>query len=142
MNAADFKITDLIPQRPPVVMIDRLEEAGEKTAKGVLNVKAANIFTDNGVFTEAGLTEFIAQTAAAFKGYQKITSGSGVKKGYIAAVKNLRIFSLPQVGSLLTCLINVENELIGYTIITATVYFDGKEVAEAEMRIILDDQEP
>lgn len=142
MKAPDLKITDLIPQRPPVVMIDRLEEADERCATGILTVKASNIFADQGVFTEAGLTEFIAQTAAGFKGYQKITSGNDVREGYIAAVKNLKINFLPPAGSTLKCRIRVENELMGFTIITGRVCLGEDEVAEAEMRIILDNQEP
>jgi predicted hotdog family 3-hydroxylacyl-ACP dehydratase len=138
MNTSDIKITDLIPQRHPVVMIDSLEEVSAGSAVGSLLVRASNIFTARGHFTEAGITEFIAQTAAAFKGFQKVSSKEEVKKGYIAAVKNLKIFSLPPVGCELRCSINVDNELIGYTIISGKVYLEKQLIAEAEMRIILE----
>jgi predicted hotdog family 3-hydroxylacyl-ACP dehydratase len=138
MNSPDIKITDLIPQRHPVVMIDRLEEVSGNTATGSLLVQASNIFTERGFFTEAGLTEFIAQTAAAFKGFQNVSSREEVRKGYIAAVKNLKIFTLPPVGSTIRCRINVDNELIGYTIISGKVHFGDQLIAEAEMRIILE----
>jgi predicted hotdog family 3-hydroxylacyl-ACP dehydratase len=138
MNSAGIKIEDLIPQRHPVIMIDSLDEVSGNSAMGSLLVRASNIFTEKGFFTEAGITEFIAQTAAAFKGFQKVSSREEVKKGYIAAVKNLKIFSLPPAGSLIRCSINVDNELIGYTIISGKVHLENQLIAEAEMRIILE----
>jgi predicted hotdog family 3-hydroxylacyl-ACP dehydratase len=138
MELSGIKITDLIPQRPPVVMIDRLEEVMDTSARGSLLVEASNIFAEKGFFTEAGITEFIAQTAAAFKGFQKVSSREEVKNGYIAAVRNLKIFSLPPVGSTIRCTINIDNELIGYTIISGKVHLGSQLIAEAEMRIILE----
>ena len=70
MQSADFDIQDLIPQRPPMVMIDKLTEAGEISATGELKVHESNLFCENGLFRETGLIEFIAQTAAAFTGYR------------------------------------------------------------------------
>jgi predicted hotdog family 3-hydroxylacyl-ACP dehydratase len=138
MEPYKIQITDLIPQRPPVVMIDRLTSADEKSATGELQIRDTNLFFTEGHLSEAGITEFIAQTAAAYKGYQRISSAQDIRRGYIAAIKNLIIHKLPVVGTTLECRIIIENELIGFTIITAKVQCGDQPVAEAEMRIIIE----
>lgn len=138
MEPYEIEITDLIPQRPPVVMIDRIKFADEKSATGKLQIRDTNLFFTEGHLSEAGITEFIAQTAAAYKGYQRISSGQDIRRGYIAAVKNLIIHKLPLLGETLECSIVIENELIGFTIIMAKVQCGNQPVAEAEMRIIIE----
>ena len=99
MNPTDFTILDLIPQRPPMAMIDSLIYADEKTAKGTLAIKESNLFCEQGILAESGLIEFIAQTAAAYTGLKSKTSNLDVAEGYIGAIKNLVIYELPRVNT-------------------------------------------
>lgn len=138
MNPADYNILDLIPQRPPMVMIDRLVQADERSARGVLFVKDSNLFCHQGFLQESGLIECIAQTAAAFTGYRNRISNQEVKKGFIGAVKNLVIHALPAVNTEIQSEIIVETELLGYTIITGRISDKEKKMAECEMRILLE----
>lgn len=138
MQPSEIEITALIPQRPPVVMIDRLTFCDEKSCTGQLLVTGTNLFCTNGHFSEAGITEFIAQTAAAYKGYQRISSGKDIKKGYIAAVKNLVIHALPPSGETIECLLEIDSEVIGYTIVKGKVSSNSQLIAEAELRIIVE----
>ena len=136
MKPTDFDITDLIPQRPPMQMIDMLVHAGDRTAEGSLFVKESNLFCENGRLREPGLIEFIAQTAAAFTGYTSKLRHGDVTEGYIGAVKNLAITELPMAGEEIRSVIAVENEIVGFTIITAKVYWEERIIAECEMRIL------
>jgi len=136
MNPADFKILDLIPQRPPMKMIDTLITADEKSARGKLYILDSNLFCDNGVLAEPGLIEFIAQTAAAYTGFKNKTTNKEISEGYIGAIKNLVIYELPKVNSTVQSEIVVENEIVGYTIIAGHVYQDDRLLAECEMRIL------
>jgi predicted hotdog family 3-hydroxylacyl-ACP dehydratase len=136
MTPADFEILDLIPQRPPMTMIDALISADEKSARGQLYIRQSNLFSDNGVLGEPGLIEFIAQTAAAYTGYKNKTTNKEVSEGYIGAIKNLVIYELPKVDSLIQSEIVVENVIVGYTIIAGRVYQDDRLLAECEMRIL------
>ncbi len=137
MQNIDFDIQDLIPHRPPIVMIDRLVSAGNNAATGELAIRETNLFCQNGIFRETGMIEFIAQTAAALTGYRKRINHLAVSEGYIGAVKNLVIHELPPVGAVLRSEIIIENEIVGYTIITGRVYFEKKLLAECEMRILV-----
>jgi len=129
---------DLIPQRPPMVMIDRLVYAGEKTAGGRLFIEETNMFCHNGFLQEAGMVEFIAQTAAAFTGYMQLEAGKPVKLGFIGSVKNLVINTLPTLNTEIESEIIIDSELLGFTIITGRVKQEGKVLAECEMRIKLE----
>jgi len=138
MKPSDYPILDLIPQRPPVVMIDQLTHADEKSAKGRLFIQESNVFSDNGYLQETGLIEFIAQTAAAYKGYLQLSAQQEVKLGFIGVIKNLVIYSLPAINTEVQSEIIFENELLGYTIITGKVLQNNSVIAEGEMRILME----
>jgi predicted hotdog family 3-hydroxylacyl-ACP dehydratase len=121
-----------------MVMIDRLTYAGERSAAGSFFIEDSNIFCADGYLPEAGMVEFIAQTAAAYTGYLQIEAGKGISLGYIGAVKNLVINSLPEAGTEIKSEIIVESEVLGYTIITGRVIQYDRILAECEMRIKLD----
>jgi predicted hotdog family 3-hydroxylacyl-ACP dehydratase len=131
-----FDILDLIPQRPPMKMIDTLISADEKSARGQLYILESNLFCEYGVLAEPGILEFIAQTAAAYTGFKNKTTSREVSEGYIGAIKNLVIYVLPKVNSYIESQIVVENEIVGYTIIAGSVYQDNRLLAECEMRIL------
>jgi predicted hotdog family 3-hydroxylacyl-ACP dehydratase len=135
MKPADYNIQDLIPQRQPMVMIDRLTYAGEKSAKGSLCIRESNIFCENHCFLESGIIEFIAQTAAAYTGYKNKCNNISVSEGYIGAVKNLAIYSLPPVNAEIQSEIIVDNEIAGFTIVSGKVLYNSFIIAECEIRI-------
>ena len=57
-------IRELIPQRPPILLVDGLECVEGDTAIGTLVVRTDNCFTDeDGLLAEAGVIEHIAQSA-------------------------------------------------------------------------------
>ena len=136
MNPYDYLVTELIPQRPPMVMIDKLLSVEAETATGVLNVQEDNLFTYKGRFQEAGLVEFMAQTAAAQTGFRNLQGREKVREGYIGALKNLVVHELPPVPSTLHAEIRIENEIVGYTILSAKVRLGSKVLATCEMRIL------
>ena len=55
----------LIPQRPPMVMVDVLYSADETGGQTGLTVSASNVFCISGHLAEPGLIEHSAQSAAA-----------------------------------------------------------------------------
>lgn len=138
MDPSEYKIIDLIPQRPPMVMIDQLIDADDKSARGRLTIKESNLFSHNGKLQEAGLIEFIAQTAAAYTGYLSLSKNQLVRRGYIGSVKNLVIHSLPDINTEIQSEIIVDTELLGYTLITGRVFQNDNILVECEMRIRLE----
>jgi 3-hydroxymyristoyl/3-hydroxydecanoyl-(acyl carrier protein) dehydratase len=139
-NLQNIPIQDLIPQRPPFIMIDALTHYDEVVARTKLNITTDNIFVKNNTFTEAGVMENIAQTCAARIGYvNKFLLSNKIKLGFIGAIKNLVIEALPNVGDTLDTTVEVVSEVFAITLVNAKVETNGKLIASCEMKISLTD---
>ncbi len=130
-------ILSLIPQQPPFVMIDRLYYSDDSVTRSGFRVTAENVLTDNGVFTEAGLLENIAQTAAAREGYLSRAENKPVRVGYIASVKNFDVFMLPAIGSELQTEVTVEDTVMGVLLLSGRVWCQDTLLAQCEMKVFL-----
>lgn len=130
-------IQSLIPQRAPFVMIDHLISFEEKVTRSAFTIKEDNIFVENNRFCEAGLIENIAQTAAARAGYVAGMENKPVQVGYIGAIKNLAIHSLPEVSDILETAITIEHQVFDVTLIKGSVTCGEKLMAECEMKIFI-----
>jgi predicted hotdog family 3-hydroxylacyl-ACP dehydratase len=141
--ACGAEIYNFLPQRPPMVMIDTLISCQDKTTFTSLEILAENIFVEDGFFTEPGIIENIAQTAAAGVGYmyKNNTSESEVPIGVIGAVKDLKIYFLPKTGIKIQTEVTVEHEVMNASVITGKVFSESKLVAECEMKIFLTPKE-
>ena len=136
----DENILDLIPQKAPFVMVGNLLYAEDKIIRTNFTIKEENIFLEKGNFSEAGLIENLAQTAAAGVGYNAKRKNKPVSVGYIGSVKNLEIFSLPKINDEIITEITVENQLFNVTIISGKIWCNEKLVAQCEMKIFLDEK--
>lgn len=130
-------IEDLIPQKPPFVMVDKLLNFNEAATTTGLCIRAENIFVENGLFKEPGLVENIAQTAAARAGYISKTENKPVQVGYIGAVNNLQIFSLPKTGDELITEITIENQIFDVTLISGKILCNNVAIAQCKMKIFI-----
>lgn len=137
MLATRENIVQFIPQRAPMVMVHDLLEASESHAVTRLTIEDTNIFVKNDVFTEPGLVENIAQTAAAQVGYQCALKKIPVPIGYIAAVKNLEITRLPGKDSPITTTIRITNQVLDVTVAEGKVEQEGSICCVCEMRIFV-----
>ncbi len=139
MKTEKINITDLIPQREPMVMLSNLLKFTDNSATTCLNITDDNIFCNNGVFQESGLIENIAQTAAAMNGYAALMKKEKVKLGFIGAVKNLNIYKLPEVNSTIKTTVSIQNKVMNVDIIKGVVMQEDSVIAECEMKIFLDE---
>ena len=137
MLAADNQILDLIPQRPPVVMIDKLIQSSHNKTVSGLTIDPGNLFFENGFLSESGLVENIAQTAAAGVGYICKSENRDVPVGFIASIKDLKIDSLPPVGSEITTEVEITNTVMGVSILLGVVKLNDRVIAGCEMRIFV-----
>ena len=132
-------ILQFIPQRSPFVMIETLEECNDTGAATTFTVKPDNIFTENDELKEPALVENIAQTCAARIGYICRQENKPVPVGFIGAVQNLRINSLPTVGDVLKTTITIKNQIFNATIVDGEITCNGENIASCEMRIFIAD---
>ena len=130
-------ITAYIPQRAPFVMVGAIDGADLQTSKTTFTILPDNIFVDNGFFTEPGLVENMAQTAAAGTGYRCQAEGKEVPVGYIGALKNLVIHELPRVGDTIQTEITFQHQVLNVHVVQGNIWMDGRHIASCELKIFL-----
>ena len=135
----DITLRELIPQRPPFVMIDRLVSCDMVMTTTELEVHEGNVFVVEGSLSAEGLMENMAQTCAARMGYINLSKGEKVKLGVIGAVNSFDIFRTPKVGEKIVTTIEVLEELFQITLAKAVVRCGAEVIAEAKMKIALMD---
>jgi predicted hotdog family 3-hydroxylacyl-ACP dehydratase len=129
----------LLPQQEPFVMIDRLVHYDPVRTVTSLEVRADNIFVDNGHLSVAGINENIAQTCAARMGYISRSSGERVRIGVIGAITGFSVSRTPLTGEVLTTIIDVVQEVFQVTLVHATVRVGDELIAETDLKIALQD---
>lgn len=127
----------LIPQRPPIVMVDSFFEADTESATTGLTIQCDNIFCLDGIMQEAGIIEHVAQSAAAFAGYAPYTKGESPKLGFIGEVKRFKILNLPHAGDSLVTTLKVLGEAAGVTLISAETLKGSEVIATGQMKIFI-----
>jgi len=146
MLFSENNITELIPQRPPMVMVDCLVSCDEKQVISGFTIQKDNIFTDSRGFTASGMMENMAQTAALRTGYLVKKKPEGENKkvpvGVIGSIKNFRLYFQPEAGSVILTTVNVEYEVLQATIVKAKVEVAGKLAAESDLQIFLTEDQP
>jgi 3-hydroxyacyl-[acyl-carrier-protein] dehydratase len=141
MLATLSEIINYIPQRDPFIAVHYLLQATDDFAETQFEVLSESIFVKNGLLQEPGLLENIAQTAAAQMGYVCKKKGLKVPLGYIASIKNLKVFSLPPIGTVLTTSIQITNHVLSVILLEGIVRLNGAIVCQCEMRIFIGDKE-
>jgi len=138
MKFDEINILELLPQKPPFVMVDALTHCDDVITKTVLKIKAENIFVENNEFTASGMMENIAQTCAARMGYiNKHLSAGEVKIGFLGSIKDFVVEELAKVGDELKTTVEVVNSFFAITMVTAKVEVSGRLIASCEMKISL-----
>ena len=115
-------------------MVGKLLQCDETITRTSFLIKEDNVMVADGEFTEGGLMENIAQTAAARSGYMA-QEGSEVKDGYIASVKNFEVFQLPKVDDELITEVTISDRIFDTTVIAGNVTCNGVLLAKCEMSI-------
>ncbi|MDR2130194.1 MAG: pseudouridylate synthase [Odoribacteraceae bacterium] len=142
MEHETIDVLELLPQRPPFVMIDRLLHCDTMMTSTSFQVREGTIFCDDARLTEAGLIENIAQTCAARVGYiNKYVYRKPVKLGFIGAIRDMEITRLPRVGEVLTTRVETLEEIFQMTLVSARVRAGEEWIASCEMKIATTDIE-
>ncbi len=129
-------IHELLPQQEPFVMIGTLVHIDKTLTVTETEIKADNIFVDNGCLSASGLMENIAQTCAARIGYvNKYVFKKDIQLGFIGAVRNFEVMGLPKVGDVVTTQVVVKEEVFGMTLAEATVKCSDKTLVTTEIKI-------
>lgn len=141
MNTENISIIELLPQKPPFVLIDQLISCDDINAVSRFKIKENSIFEENGALIESGLIENIAQTCAARIGYLcKYVYFKPICIGYIGAIKSLNIYQKPKVDETLITETKIVNTVFNIEQIEAKILTEqNKIIAEGEIKLYLTD---
>jgi predicted hotdog family 3-hydroxylacyl-ACP dehydratase len=128
-------ISDLIPQKHPFVLVDELITCSDKITVCGFLIPENHPLVQEGKLSEGGLTENIAQTAAAGNGYQSIEKNIAIPNGFIAGIKNLKVVRLPLCNSQIKTTVTQENRVMDYNLIKGEIFQNDECIASCEMKI-------
>jgi predicted hotdog family 3-hydroxylacyl-ACP dehydratase len=90
MRRCRHAITELLPHRPPMVLLDKILAYDERSLTATLTVRATTAFLEpDGVPVHIGL-EYMAQACGAFAGVWARERGEAIKVGFILGTRQYR----------------------------------------------------
>lgn len=129
---------ELIPQRPPMVLVDRFEGIdAEGVSTTGYTVEPAGLFVAGGRMSECGIIEHMAQSAAARIGWCCRAEGRPVPVGFIGAVSRLELHDLPRTGAHLRTRLRIVQEIGPLSLAEVRTEADGRPLAEGNLKIYL-----
>jgi predicted hotdog family 3-hydroxylacyl-ACP dehydratase len=131
---------ELIPQKEPFVLVDKLLYVDENTSHCSFTIPLDNIFVKQGYYSTAGMVESMAQTAAAGTGYLSKKENRAISIGYIGAVQKLEVFDWPPANAEITMEIKRITNVLQVSLVSGVVKFQGIVMVTCEMKIFLNSQ--
>ena len=145
--ATAIDIQNYLPHRAPMLMVDLILNLDANFVETIFLIKEDNIFVNNGIFIEAGLIENTAQTCSSIVGKKYFFDEDGTENeninviGFISALKNLKIHSLPKVNDTIITKANLVSKFVGddYTLCTMSCesLLDDKILLECEINLFI-----
>ncbi|MBF4506351.1 hypothetical protein IRZ83_06675 [Flavobacterium sp. JLP] len=130
-------VENLLPQKFPFVMVDRLFSYSETSLVAGLKIKNDNIFLEENTFLEAGLIEHMAQSVALHTGYQFFLKNEVAPTGYIGSIKEIEIKKLPKTNDTIQSTITILQEFAGITLVNIATFLNNEEIANGQMKTVL-----
>ncbi len=130
-------VENLIPQKFPFVMVDRMFSYSETALVSGLKIQDSNIFLEENIFLEAGLIEHMAQSVALHTGYQFFLKNETAPTGYIGSIKDIQIKRLPQTNDTIQSNVTILQEFAGVTLVDIVTFLNNEEIASGQMKTVL-----
>ena len=137
MNFQDIPVTELIPQRPPLMLVDKVLHSSEEDTETVLEIREDNIFLDEGHLSMAGLLENMAQSCACRMGCRCIVAGSPVRIGVVGAIRNCIMERLPRLGETLHTHVCIMEEVLNLTLASVVVKVGDETIATTLIKMAM-----
>ncbi|WP_339759196.1 3-hydroxyacyl-ACP dehydratase [Algoriphagus aquimarinus] len=130
-------VTTLIPQRAPMVMISRVIAYSKGEIQTELDIESENIFVRKDQFSESGMLENIAQTAAAMVGIEAREKGGEVPLGFIGGINKVKVAGFAAATNTINTKIEVLQEVFNITLIRGKCFILDELLLECEMKIVI-----
>ena len=131
-------IEQLLPQRPPMLLLDRLLSCTASEGTADAQISAGNLFRlPDGTIHAAALFELMAQAYAAVQGYQDTLAGKPVAIGYLAGITRAAVHGAARVGDRLLVTVRQTALVPPFVRAAARVERNGDTLADGELTLFI-----
>lgn len=126
----------LVPHKPPMLLIDRLIEMKERASVSEMIVKADSIFVGtDGTLDDSSYPEIISQAIAAQEGFRKLGCRNGQPGGFLLGIKKLEVLGAASIGDTLRISVFKAAKYGDFGIINGEVCKNGEVIARGEVKV-------
>jgi predicted hotdog family 3-hydroxylacyl-ACP dehydratase len=129
----------LIPHRKPMRVIERLNSSdGESgTAETFFDFDSPFVVDSSGKIERLALIEFIAQTYAAAKGHEDLSSGKEFSDGYLVGISKANFHGDAYAGEKLFVKVRTKDSFDNFFITSGEVFQHEKLLLDASLTILI-----
>ena len=136
MDADQFK--QLIPHRPPMVLIDTVTEYGPVRICARRTVREGEPFVGPDGLEDAALLEVIAQTIAAGDALYARSKNGKVLRGYLTGLTGVKIHRRAALGETIDVQADCLKRMDGMGLFDARAEVAGEPIAEGRFKLFVD----
>ncbi len=126
----------VIPHKPPMLLIDRLLEIGDRVSLSEMTVRRDMIFVDDdGKLDDSSYPEIMSQAVAAQEGFRRMGSSRPLVEGFLLGVKKLEILGEAHVGDTLRVSLFKASRFGDFGMLDGRVYNGEVLVARGEIKV-------
>jgi predicted hotdog family 3-hydroxylacyl-ACP dehydratase len=138
----NINLLELLPQRPPMVMIDELTHCDQTSATAVKTFSKHDYGAAEEGVLEPALIECLAQTMAAAYGLIARSAGEAPAIGMLVGVSNFRFHRRAAIGKILELSTSLLKRLGPLSLIKGSIRQDGVLIAEGELKFFVGETPP
>jgi len=127
MSACRYAITELLPHRPPMILLDRVRDFDADTLTASVMITRSSMFCVDGSVPSHIALEFMAQACGAHAGILALEKGEAVRIGFVLGTRDF-VCMVPGFG--------VGDRLD----VTATLLFNGAQMGAYDCHIAIGDR--
>ena len=138
MTSFPMPIERLLPQRPPMLLLDRLLSCTPTEGTADALIRDENLFRlPDETIHAAALFELMAQAYAAVQGFQNTLAGKPVTLGYLAGISHAVVKDVARVGDLLLVTVRQTASVPPFVRAEARVERNGETIAQGELTLFI-----
>lgn len=136
INSLPMPVDRIIPQMPPMRIIDTLDKLAERSALcSVLIKREMPFIADDCSVDPVAYLEMMAQSIAALNGFRGMDASDSAPEGYLLGAKSLKINKTAYAGDRLNVMVFKFARYGGFGIVKGAVKRDDEFLAEGEIKI-------
>ena len=132
-------VTTLLPHRPPMLLVDKVLDVGEKTGEARASVGSDHLFLRaDGTLAPETYCELIAQGFGVCEACRRLQKGLTIEGGgYLANLRDMAYFSYARAGDVLTVRTQKIDECFDTYIVQGEIFRAEEKLAQCTVYIFM-----